>query len=203
MLTESLKITIILVFCNIIAGIMMLVTTKTWLVDSGLIYLSRKPIFISFVSIITFSLTLVLVFLFLLTKEPSYFYINSFISYGMAAVELFFSFHWIINTNQYFNDLYGTWEDMAGSPMLVPIQHKLKCCGFYAVGEFANDTCTSSQTNSCYREIHRRFGSSLKSSGVFMIAHFLSHVFICLLFYKLKKSGMRSMNYGILLDEYN
>lgn len=193
---------ILMIICNIYGGIITAVSTKAWLVNSGLGYITKTPFLVSLVPVFFFSITLFMLFAYMLTKKYVIYLVNLLLSVVIASIEAHYAFYWTLNTNTFFLNLYPSFELLINTPQIVPLQNSLSCCGFRTVREFKDDTCDSSATHTCYVEMCKRLSLNLSGGGVFLIAHFISHLFVCILFRKIHIADRKSRGYGQLHQGY-
>ena len=135
---------------------------------------------------------------YMVTKKYVLYLINLLLSIIVASIEIHYAYYWTLNTNPFFLSLYPSFELLTNSPQIVPLQNNLKCCGFRTVKEFKDDTCDSSPTHACYVEMCKRLSLNLSGGGVFLIAHFISHLFVCILFRQIQIADRKSRGYGQL-----
>jgi len=187
---------------NIFGGLAAAVTTKSWLLTSGLTYLTNTPYFVTIIPVFVFVLSLVFIVAYMLTKKQIFYYSNLAISLFFAFIEVYFSFNWILNTNSFFLKLYPTIEMMINTPEIIPMENSMKCCGFRTVKDFKDDMCLANAgtqvRHPCYVEMCKRYSLNLSGSGVFLLAHFISHIFLCLIFKQIYMVNSKSLGYGML-----
>ena len=187
---------------NIIGGIVTADTTNSWLITSGISYMSKLPFYITLLPIFFFSFSLVMVSAYIATRNKLFYYINMISSFVIILFELYYAFHWTLNTSSFFLSLYPSFELLVNSPQIIPLQSSMKCCGFRAFKEFRGDQCVLNSGNqikhSCYIEMSKKYSLSLSGSGVFLIAHFVSHLFVCMIFHQICALDNKSRGYGML-----
>ena len=187
---------------NIFGGIITAAATNSWLIASGISYLSKIPFYITILPVIFFIFTLIFVVIYIITRNKILFYINSAFSFFIILIELYYAFIWTLNTSSFFLSLYPSFELLVNTPTIIPLQSNMKCCGFRSFKEFRGDQCVMNSANqvkhSCYIEMSKKYSLSLSGSGVFMLAHFVSHIFICMIFHQICNLDNKKRGYGIL-----
>ena len=187
---------------NIFGGLATSVTTKSWLLTSGISYFTNLPYFVCILPVFVFAISLVLIIVYMATKKQFLYYSNLVISLFISLVEVYFAFNWILNTNSFFLKLYPTFELMINTPEIVPMESNMKCCGFRNLKDFKDDLCLiqagTQVRHPCYLEMCKRYSLSLSGSGVFLLAHFISHISVCLIFRQIYLMNGKAQGYGML-----
>ena len=181
------KLTLIIFFLNIIGGILSLITNNSWLYDSGIIFLTKLPLTITKISILIFLIIEFLISLFFIYPLKIFYNFFLIISFLIIFFELYFSLNWLINPDSFFNNLKEIWKNNLNSLKLIPIQYKLKCCGFQMINEFFNDKCIESQTLPCLKIMKELYNINISGVGTTLLAHIISHFLILILFYLIVK----------------
>lgn len=168
---------------NIIADILCMILTRSWMIESGVIYLSEFHINCIKFSLTSFVILALLFEIIYVTDSNVFMYITMFISAVSILLYFIFGAQWIFDPKNVFNRYHSAWENNINKPQTTFIQVIFKCCGFYSVDEFPMDICKESKTKTCLHAISRAYENNVRITGFFAIMHVMSDFIIMMLLY--------------------
>lgn len=168
---------------NIIADILCYVITKSWMLDSGVLYLSDYQLLCIKFSIYSFMIIALLFEIIYITDHILFVYLTMI----WAGINIFFYLmiggQWIFDPTNAFTNLYASWKANINKPTTTFIENHFRCCGFYSVKEFPMDICKASVERACFHTISRTFKRNVQFTGIFAILHVTSDFVIITLLY--------------------
>ena len=183
------------ILCTVLS-IISITSNESWLVDSGLILLTKTPIQVSILSTISFGLTTVSGIACSINPHPTIYVPHLFLTLAASFSEAYFGVKWTF-MGSFFPSLYPLWNSSINTEFVALTQYKLKCCGFNEVSEFKNDNCTDSKKNSCLKALNSSFKQNIISAGVFLIAFFITRIITEVLFFmEIKEKGIEKRGIG-------
>ena len=183
------------ILCTIL-GIISITSNESWLVDSGLIMLTKTPIQVSILSTASSAISAVSGIACTINPHPAIYMPHLFLTLASSFSEAYFGAKWTF-TGSFFPSLHQSWNKSINTELVTLTQYKLKCCGFNEVSEFKNDNCTDSKKNPCLKALNSSFKQNIISSGVFLIAFFITRVITEILFFmEIKEKGTERRGIG-------
>ena len=198
----DLNVLIVLVSVfNMIADVLCMVMTKSWLLESGIYFLSRFPEFISFFDLILFSVLVFVHKLYYFTENKVFFNICIGICILLTFFNSFYGTNWVLDPKSFFEGLTGNWNSILNSPQLGYIQNKFRCCGYNKVGEEPNDSCIESKTKHCLKQFSQRYSTNIRSTGVYALTTAACSLFTIMVFvFVLRKKTAKNMHRGQIIE---
>ena len=166
---------------NLVADVICMCTTRSWMLESGIIYISTyqlKMIWFSFVFYCVIALLFEIIYV---TGRSMYVHIAISVIFILILVQSFSGVTWLIDPKSVFTSLSDNWEKNLNTPRLALIQKQLRCCGFHNAREFPNDLCRDSISQACLPIIIKLYKANVQSVGIFSIVHSMSNVILILL----------------------
>ena len=166
---------------NLIADVICMCTTRSWMLESGIIYISRFQLNMIWLSLVFYCIIAVLFEVIYVTGRSRYVHIAIGVIFLLILIQSFSGITWLIDPKSVFTSLSNNWEDNLNTPQIGLIQRQLRCCGFHNSQEFANDLCRESQSQACLPLIIKLYKANVQSVGIFSVAHSMSNVILILL----------------------
>lgn len=198
----NILVTLIAMF-NMVADVLCIVMTKSWLLDSGIYFLSRIPEFIPLFDLIAFSIVVLLHKLYYYTEIKQFSNIYILICIVLTFLNGFYAINWILDPKAFFYGMGSQWNSILNSPKLRFVENKFRCCGLNKHAENPNDRCTEGKSKSCGKILYQHYTSYIRGSGVFALTASTSALFIILIFVFLqKKKKTRNLHRGQPIDDF-
>lgn len=157
--------------------------TDDWLAESGIVYLTQFPLYLAFITSFGFFFMGVTFLFYYFTKIKFMFYLGASVSFISVAINFYKGMVWLLSPEQFFLSLENQWVQYINTARLVPIQHKLRCCGFRMIHDVPGDMCRSSDKNPCYRILVNHYSANVRSCGAFALICAGAHAFLIVLFF--------------------
>ena len=166
---------------NMISDVICMCTTKSWMLESGIIYISKFQLHMIWFSLIFYCIIAILFEVIYVTGRSHYVHLAIGTIFLLILVQSFSGVTWLIDPKSVFTSLSDSWESHLNTPQLALIQRQLRCCGFHNAQEFNNDLCRESQSQACLPLIIKLYKANVQSVGIFSVAHAMSNVILILL----------------------
>ena len=166
---------------NMIADVVCMCITRSWMLDSGVIYISEYQLNLIWFSIISYGIVALLFEVIYVTGRSMHVYINMGVLFILIAIQSYSGVTWLIDPKSVFTSLSGKWEENINTPKTALIQKQLRCCGFLNAKEFKNDNCKESSSQACLPAIMKYHMTNVRIVGVFSIAHIVCNAILLLL----------------------
>ena len=188
---------------NMVADVLCIVMTKSWLLESGIYFLTRFPEYLPLFDLVLFSLILLLHKLAYFTENKQIADAYVFLCIVLTFINGYYAVNWVLDPKAFFSNLLPQWSIMINSPQLRYVENKFRCCGLNKIGENPNDRCTESKSKSCAKILCMHYQSNMRGSGVFAFTSSASALFIILIYVFLqKKKKARNLHRGQPVDDF-
>ena len=196
----NILIVLVAVF-NMIADVLCIVMTKSWLLESGVFFLSRAPEIIPFIDLFLFSLLVLLHKLYYFTEYKIFLNTCIGICIILTFFNAFYGTNWVLDPKSFFEKQGKSWKSILNSPKLGYIQFKYRCCGFNKVGEEQGDMCVESKSKNCLKQLTQRYSTNIRSSGVYALMTSACALFTIMVFvFVIRKKKAKNMHRGQLIN---
>jgi hypothetical protein len=196
----NILIVLVAVF-NMIGDVFCIVITKSWLLESGVYFLSRATEYVQKVDLVLFSLIVLLHKLYYFTEYKVF--LNSCIAICifLTLFNAFYGTNWVLDPKSFFEKQTGNWKSLLNTPRLGYIQFKFRCCGFNKVGEEPTDMCVDSKSKGCLKQLAQRYSTNIRSSGVYALTSSACALFTIMVFvFIIRKKKAKNMHRGQIIN---
>ena len=198
----DLNVLIVLVSVfNMIMDVLCMVITKSWLLESGIFFLSRFPEFLPFFDLIMFSLLVLLHKMYYYTEKKILLNTCIGICIVLTFFNAFYGTNWVLDPKSFFAGLTNNWNAILNTPKLGFIQNKFRCCGYNKVGEEPNDMCYESKSKPCMKQFAQRYATNIRSTGVYALTTAACSLFTIMVFvFVIRKKKQKNMHRGQIIE---
>lgn len=167
---------------NIFAGMIYMAWNHSWLLSTGIIRLTDKPVQLEVAAIALFVISLIIIYVH--NGQHSYkdfCVLAGFSGVGIAII-CYFAMNWFISPEMFLQELDNKWEQNINTNTLYPIEQTFRCCGFRNVGEFPGDKCAASKSVPCMKAMRKQVTDALAGNSIFLACQMLAQGFVVFAF---------------------
>lgn len=163
---------------NIFAGVIFIAWNHSWLLTTGIVRLTQKPVILELAALAMFLLSLIIIAIYNQTLSQRHFYAVALISGLVMTAIGYLSMNWFFSPEMFLQELYDPWEQNINTNTVYPIEQAFKCCGFRNVREFDGDRCAASKSVPCMKAMRQPVTAAIRGDAAFILCQIAAQCFV-------------------------